>query len=114
MKHRVLSIVLAAVLGVSAGAVPAAADSPDEWSQAGAHATGDFFNPGESSLTPAVAATLRPRWTVPLSTVKCANPSGPLVAADRLITAEAYRISGYDARTGALKSESSPARHARE
>jgi len=103
VKHRALSIVLAAVLGVSAGAVPAAAESPDEWGQAAAHATGDFFNPGESSLTPAVAAMLKPRWTVPLSTVKCAAPSGPLVAANRLITAEAYRISGYDARTGALE-----------
>jgi len=103
VKHRVLSIVLAAVLGVSAGAGPAAAESPDEWGQAAAHATGDSFNPGETRLTPAVAATLKPRWTVPLSTVKCAAPSGPLVAANRLITAEAYRISGYDARTGALQ-----------
>jgi len=103
VKHRVLSIVLAAVLGVSAGAVPAAADSPDEWGQAAAHATGDSFNPGETMLTPAVAAKLKPRWTVPMSTVKCAVPSGPLVGANRLITAEAYRISGYDARTGALK-----------
>lgn len=103
MKHRVLSTVLAAVLGISAGAVPAAAESPDEWAQAAAHATGDFFNPGESTLTPAVAAELKPRWTVPLSTVKCAAPSGPLVAANRLITAEAYRISGYDAGTGALR-----------
>jgi outer membrane protein assembly factor BamB len=102
VKHRVLPIVLAAVLGVSAGAAPAAADSPDEWGQAAAHATGDHFNPGENMLTPAVAAKLRPRWTVPMSTVKCAAPSGPLVSANRLITAEAYRISGYDARTGAL------------
>jgi outer membrane protein assembly factor BamB len=103
VKHRVLSIMLTAVLGVSAGAVPAAAESPDEWGQAAAHATGDSFNPGENTLTPAVAAKLKPRWTVPLNTVKCAAPSTPLVAANRLITAEAYRISGYDARTGVLK-----------
>jgi len=103
VKHRALSIVLTAVLGVAAGAAPAAAESPDEWGQAAAHATGDSFNPGESSLTPAVAAALKPRWMVPMSTVKCAAPSVPLVAANRLITAEAYRISGYDAGTGALK-----------
>lgn len=103
MKHPALPIVLAAVLGVSAGAVPARADSPDEWGQAAAHATGDSFNPGESRLTPAVAARLKPRWTVPLSTVKCADPSGPLVGGNRLVTADAYRISGYDAGTGVLK-----------
>lgn len=103
MKYRAVSIALAAVLGVSVGAVPAAAKSPDEWGQAAAHATGDSFNPGESTLTPAVAAKLKPRWTVPLNTVKCAAPSAPLVGVNRLITAEAYRISGYDARTGALK-----------
>src|SRR5262245_39907559 len=103
MKYRVLSIVLAVGLGVSAGADRAAADGPDEWGQAAAHATGDSFNPGESLLTPAVAGKLKPRWTVPLRTAKCAAPSGPLVGADRLIAAEAYRISGYDAGTGELK-----------
>jgi len=102
VKHRVLSIMAAVVLGVSAGPVPAMAGSPDEWAQAAAHATGDSFNPGESTLTPAVAGRFKPSWTVPLSTVKCAAPTGPLVAGDRLITADAYRISGYDARTGAL------------
>jgi hypothetical protein len=75
VKHHVLSVALTAVLGVSAGAVPAAAKSPDEWGQAAAHATGDSFNPGESKLTPALAAKLKPRWTVPLNTVKCATPS---------------------------------------
>jgi outer membrane protein assembly factor BamB len=103
VKHRVLSFALAAVLGAAAGAGPAAAGSPDEWAQSGAHATGDSFNPGERALTPAVAGRLKPRWTVPLSTVKCADPSAPVVGAGRLFTAEAYRISGYDARTGALK-----------
>jgi outer membrane protein assembly factor BamB len=103
VKHRVLSIALTAVLGVSTAAVPAAAKSPDEWGQAAAHATGDSFNPGESKLTPKLAAKLKPQWTVPLNTVKCAAPSAPLVGANRLITAEAYRISGYDAGTGALK-----------
>jgi outer membrane protein assembly factor BamB len=100
---RSVLIALTAALGVLPGAAPAAAGSPDEWGQAAAHATGDSFNPGESELTPAVAARLTPRWTVPMSTVKCADPSAPLVGASRLITAEAYRISGYDSRTGALK-----------
>jgi outer membrane protein assembly factor BamB len=103
VKRRAVAIVVGAVLGVSVGAVPAAAGPRDEWGQAAAHATGDSFNPGERMLTPAVAAKLKPRWTVPLSKVKCADPSVPLVGANRLITAEAYRISGYDARTGALK-----------
>ncbi|MCA2211289.1 outer membrane protein assembly factor BamB family protein [Jidongwangia harbinensis] len=103
MKHRVLSCAVAAVLGVGAEAAPATAKSPDEWGQAAAHATGDSFNPGESRLTPALAAELAPRWTVPMHTVKCAEPSVPLVGARRLITAEGYRISGYDAGTGALK-----------
>jgi outer membrane protein assembly factor BamB len=103
VKIRVLPMVAIAVLGVGVGAVPAAADNPDGWGQAAAHATGDFFNPGETTVTAAAAARLQPRWTVPMGSVKCAEPSGPLVGADRLITAEAYRISGYDARTGELR-----------
>jgi outer membrane protein assembly factor BamB len=103
VRRRVLSIALVALLGVAADAVPAVAAGPDEWGQAAAHATGDSINPGESALTPAVAGKIKPRWTVPLGTLKCAAPSYPLVGANRLITAESYRISGYDPKSGALK-----------
>ncbi|MBL7255891.1 outer membrane protein assembly factor BamB family protein [Paractinoplanes lichenicola] len=100
--RRHLAVVVAAALSVTAGQVPAAAATPDVWGQAAAHATGDFFNPGETRLTPAVAGKVKPRWTVPLAEAKCATRAVPLVGANRLVTAASYRISGYDASTGAL------------
>ncbi|MEV4343241.1 PQQ-binding-like beta-propeller repeat protein [Actinoplanes sp. NPDC049596] len=98
-RHFAAAVVAVCVL---AGQAPAAASAPDEWGQPAAHATGDYYNPGETRLTMAAAAKLRARWTVPLATAKCATPAVPLVAANRLITAGAYRISGFDATTGAL------------
>ena len=102
MKRRYLAVVVLAAISATAGQVPAAAATPDAWGQAAAHATGDYYNAGETRLTPAAAADLKPRWNVPLGTAKCAAPAVPLVGANRLVTAASYRISGYDATTGAL------------
>ncbi|WP_250032888.1 outer membrane protein assembly factor BamB family protein [Paractinoplanes maris] len=103
MKRRYLVVAaICATAGQVAVPAPAAATTPDSWGQVAAHATGDYYNAGETRLTPAVAAKLKPRWNVPLATAKCAEPAVPLVGANRLITAASYRISGYDATTGAL------------
>ncbi|WP_250007640.1 PQQ-binding-like beta-propeller repeat protein [Actinoplanes sp. M2I2] len=106
MRRRHLAVAVVAALSAIAGPVPvagrAAATTPDAWGQAAAHATGDRYNPGESRLTPAAAAKLRPGWNVPLTTAKCAAPAASLVGAGRLVTAASYRISGHDASTGAL------------
>lgn len=106
MKRRYLAIAVVAAISVTAGQVPgsdpAAAATPDAWGQAAAHATGDYYNAGETQLTPAAATKLKPRWNVPLATAICAAPALPLAGANRLVTAASYRISGYDATTGAL------------
>ncbi|GAA3925629.1 outer membrane protein assembly factor BamB family protein [Actinoplanes auranticolor] len=106
MKRRCLAVAVIAAISATAAqvpvAAPAAATNPDAWGQAAAHATGDHYNPGETRLTPAAAARLEPRWKVPLATAKCAVPAVPLVGGNRLVTAASYRISGYDATTGAL------------
>jgi hypothetical protein len=75
----------------------------DAWAQDGAHATRDNYNAGEARLTATNAGKAKPRWRVPLNSAKCTSPSQPLVGANRLVTAAAYRINGYDATTGALK-----------
>ena len=102
MKRRHLAAVVVAAISATAGPVPAAATTPDAWGQAAAHATGDYYNAGETRLNPAAAAKLKPRWNVPLATATCAAPAVPLVAGNRLVTAASYRITGYDATTGAL------------
>jgi outer membrane protein assembly factor BamB len=106
VKRRYLAVAVIAAISATAGQIPlpdpAAATTPDAWGQAAAHATGDYYNAGETRLTPATAGKLKPRWNVPLATAKCAPPAAPLVGANRLITAAAYRISGHDATTGAL------------
>jgi len=106
VKRRYLAVAVVAAISATAGQVPvldpAAAATPDAWGQAAAHATGDYYNAGETQLTPAAAANLKPRWNVPLETATCAAPAVPLVGANRLVTAASYRISGYDATTGAL------------
>ena len=106
MNRRCLAVAVVAAISATAGQVPvsgvAAAATPDAWGQAAAHATGDHYNAGETRLTPATAAKAKPRWNVPLGTAKCADPAVPLVGANRLVTAASYRISGYDATTGAL------------
>jgi outer membrane protein assembly factor BamB len=106
VKRRHLAVAVVAAISATAGQIPgsgpAGAAAPDGWGQAAAHATGDYYNAGETRLTPAAAARLKPRWSVPLKTAKCAAPATPLVGADRLVTAAAYRISGFDATTGAL------------
>jgi outer membrane protein assembly factor BamB len=106
VKRRHLAVAVVAAISATAGqfpvVAPAAAATPDGWGQAAAHATGDYFNAGETRLTPAAAAKLKPRWSVPLKTAKCAVPAVPLIGANRLVTAAAYRISGHDATTGAL------------
>ncbi|HEX5741425.1 MAG TPA: PQQ-binding-like beta-propeller repeat protein [Pilimelia sp.] len=90
--------------GQDAAGQPAAATRPgDAWAHPGAHPTGDHYNAGESRLTAANAAALRRRWSVPLAKAVCADPAPPLVAAGRLVTAAAYRISAYDAASGALR-----------
>jgi outer membrane protein assembly factor BamB len=105
VKRRYLAVAVVAAISATAGQVPvldpAAAATPDAWGQAAAHATGDYYNAGETRLTPAAAARLKPRWNVPLETATCAPPAVPLVGANRLVTAASYRISGYDATTGA-------------
>ncbi|MEV4638025.1 PQQ-binding-like beta-propeller repeat protein [Actinoplanes sp. NPDC049548] len=105
--RRLWSVALVTVIGTALGftAVPsaAAAANGDAWGQAASHATGDYYNPGEKKLTPAVAPKAKKRWSVPLGSAKCTSPSVPLVGANRLVTAAAYRISGYDATTGALR-----------
>ncbi|MCM4077486.1 outer membrane protein assembly factor BamB family protein [Paractinoplanes hotanensis] len=101
MKRRHLAVVVVAAMSATAAPVPASATAPDAWGQAAAHATGDHYNAGETRLTPATAAKLKPRWNVPLATATCAAPAVPLVGANRLVTAASYRISGYDATTGA-------------
>jgi outer membrane protein assembly factor BamB len=106
VKRRYLAVAVIAAITATAGQAavpgPAAATTPDAWGQAAAHATGDYYNAGETRLTPAAAAKLKPRWKVPLAGATCAVPAVPLVAANRLITAASYRISGHDATTGAL------------
>ncbi|WP_158647214.1 PQQ-binding-like beta-propeller repeat protein [Actinoplanes sp. ATCC 53533] len=106
MKRRYLAVAVVAAISATAGQVPvsapAAAAAPDGWGQAAAHATGDYYNAGETRLTPAAAGRLKPRWNVPLENAICAAPAVPLVGANRLVTAASYRISGYDATTGAL------------
>jgi outer membrane protein assembly factor BamB len=72
----------------------------DAWTQAGAHATGDHFNPGEHWLTPATAARLKPLWTVPAPAAVCDPAATPLIGSGRLVTAAGYRISAYDEITG--------------
>ncbi|MCO8273831.1 PQQ-like beta-propeller repeat protein [Actinoplanes sp. TRM 88003] len=99
MRSRFLAV--AATAGLVFVSSPAAATTPDTWGQEAGHATGDYYNPGETRLTPANAARLKPRWTVPAASVKCAEPAVPLVAGQRLITAASYQIRGYDASTGA-------------
>jgi len=99
VKRRHLAVAVVAAISATVGQVPvsgpAAATPPDAWGQAAAHATGDFYNAGETRLTPAAAVKLKPRWNVPLATAVCAAPSVPLVGANRLVTAASYRISGY-------------------
>ncbi|MCY1143087.1 PQQ-binding-like beta-propeller repeat protein [Actinoplanes sp. Pm04-4] len=103
MKSRYLAVAVVAATALGGPLwAPAAASVPDSWAQAAAHATGDHFNPGEIRLTPATAAKLKPRWSVPLREAKCAFPAAPLIAAGRLVTAESYRIRAYDATTGKL------------
>ncbi|MBU2668056.1 PQQ-binding-like beta-propeller repeat protein [Actinoplanes bogorensis] len=97
-----LQLVVAAIGVLAVPSPAAAAPPPDAWGQAAAHATGDWFNPGETRLTPATVGRLRASWTVPLAAAKCADPATPLVAANRLVTAASYRISGHDATTGKL------------
>lgn len=103
--HRTWIATLLAGVTLLAGATPTAAragGATDEWAQAAAHATNDHFNPGETRLTSKNAAKLKPRWTVPHAEATCAGPSTPLVGGGKLLTAEAYRISAYNARTGAV------------
>ncbi|MFI7602919.1 PQQ-binding-like beta-propeller repeat protein [Actinoplanes sp. NPDC049681] len=102
MKYRLLSAILVTAIGAALGSSAQAA-GVDAWGQAASHATGDYYNPGESKLTPGMVPKVKKRWAVPLSTAKCTSPSGPLIGANRLVTAAAYRISGYDAITGSLK-----------
>ncbi len=94
--------VVAILTAVLLGATPAAAGPPDEWAQPGAHATNDRYNGGETRLTAENAGKLKPRWTVPHTEVTCADPSTPLVGGGKLLTAGAYSISAYNARTGAI------------
>lgn len=107
MVNRASAALAAALLAATTAVIaspPATAAGPrDAWAQPHAHATGDNYNPGESRLTPARAPDLRRRWSVPMAQAVCADPAPPLVAAGRLITAAAYRISAYDAATGALR-----------
>ena len=109
MRYRRLPVGLVAVIATALASSAVAfrvegagvdAWGADAWGQAASHATGDYFNPGESKLTPAVAAKLNRRWSVPLVTAKCAPVATPLVGANRLVTAAAYRITGYDATSG--------------
>jgi len=53
VKRRYLAVVVLAAISATAGQVPAAAATPDAWGQAAAHATGDYYNAGETRLTPA-------------------------------------------------------------
>src|SRR5690242_14806865 len=83
VKRRYLAAVVVAAISATAGQVPglapATAATPDAWGQAASHATGDYYNAGETRLTPAAAAKLKPRWNVPLATAPCAPPATPLV-----------------------------------
>jgi outer membrane protein assembly factor BamB len=101
----VKQLIITTVLGATLVALPAPvhAAGVDAWGQEAAHATGDNYNPGETGLTPAAVPKVRKHWSVPLGAAKCTNPSVPLIAGNRLITAAAYRVSGYDATTGKLK-----------
>ncbi|MFG1603560.1 PQQ-binding-like beta-propeller repeat protein [Actinoplanes sp. NPDC049265] len=98
-------LIFAAVLGTTLTALPAPvlAAGMDAWGHEAAHATGDNYNPGETKLTPAAVPNVRKHWSVPLAAAKCTNPSVPLITGNRLVTASAYRVSGYDAITGKLK-----------